>query len=141
MRAPRRRRRSERAQELALVNARRNAHRFQRLGSRQKYVRRIAKDRSALRLSDVAVPQRGPTPEQPAELIDARLKVVEQRAEWTDVEHAQPRPALFKHPREKGEQSGLGLAPGGRCAQQHMLASEYRFDGAFLERSEGTPAE
>ena len=91
--------------------------------------------------ADVAVPQIDAPSDQGAVGLEARLEVVQEGLDRTDVENTQPAPLFGQHPRQQRKHCGLGLAAGGGRQQQDVVAIQHRTDGVLLKRPERPPPE
>jgi len=69
------------------------------------------------------------------------LKVVEQGAQRTEIEHRGAAPLLRGHSRQQWEHRGLGLAARRRSEEQYVVPVEDRCDGLILERAQCRPAQ
>ena len=85
-------------EEHAGLRAARDEHDLDGLGCREQKVGPFLHDGPPSGGADVAVPERDTPADQGAVGPKARLDVVEQSLDRTDVEHAQPAPAFGQHP-------------------------------------------
>ncbi len=111
-------------------------HRLDRLGRGEQDVGRLGEEAVALGLAGVAVPETDAAPHQAPVALEAEVEVVEQRPQGTDVQHAESPPVLAEHARQQREHGGFGLAAGGGCHGDGVVAGEDGFDGGRLERSQ-----
>ena len=129
------------AEQPSGVNPRGNQHHFQRFGSRQEAVGRVAEDLRPASLRHVAVPEGRAPADQPAVALQTVIEVVQQRLDRADVERAQRRPPLREHPRDRREKRRLRLAAGGRRQDDQVLAGENPRNHRVLKRPQLAPAE
>lgn len=87
------------------------------------------------------MPQGGASANKGSIALQARFEIVEQRAQWTDIQCRQPPPALDGHPGQQWQNSRLGLAARGWREQKDAVAELNRVDRLQLARTQLGPAQ
>lgn len=116
-------------------------HALDRFGRGQDDVGRVLQRTLLARLRHIAMPELHPSANESCVVFETLGKVVEQRLDRADVQHAHAAPVLAKHARQHRDDRRLGLATCSRRQQQAMEPLLDRADGLDLRRSQRRPAQ